>query len=108
MPDLPSPVASAIDEAVERIGTRFHGHEVVLRQMLASPITTAYHTGRNDAIREHRTTADVAADLGITRRHLQTIAREMNVGTVLADVRLFLPEDVEALRNRRDGRRRTG
>lgn len=104
--DLPLAVTTAIDTAVERIGDRFRGHETVLRQMLAHPVSTAYWAGRNDAIREFRTTTDVAGELGITPRHLLKVATDLHIGTRIADVTLFLPEDVERLRNRPDGRRR--
>jgi hypothetical protein len=104
MPDHLAPIA---DLAVARIGDRFRGHEAMLRQMLANPIARAYHQGRIDALSELMPAAVVAEQLGIGKVRLHRVAKQMGIGWVIGSERLFAPEDVEVLRNRPDGRRKS-
>lgn len=58
-------------------------------------------------VRDQLTTADVAADLGVSERRVRALASSRNVGQqVSRGTWLFTRRDVEALRDRRPGRPR--
>lgn len=103
---LPQPVQSAIDHAIDRIGDRFRGHPVMLAGMLSRPVMDAYQMGRHDALLELVTSEQAAHTLGLERSHIARIARELDIGWKIGVDRLFRPEDVEAMRQRTDRRRR--
>lgn len=58
----------------------------------------AYTEGRNDALRELRTTDDAVAALGVTRAYVNRLAKRHNIGWHIGRDRLFRPEDIETLR----------
>jgi len=63
-------------------------------------LAEAYARGRADALRELRTTSQVAVDLGLTRVMVTRAARRLGVGCQVGRDVLLTPEDVAALRQR--------
>lgn len=96
-----------VDDAVARIADRYRGLPETAADRLTPPIAHAYHQGRHDALSQLMPVDAVASLLGVTRSYVHRLAREADIGWTIGRERLFTPTDVEAMRNRPDGRRRT-
>ena len=89
-------VASVIDTLLEDPGT-------ITREALEHLVDTA----ALETMMTLRTSGEAADALGIVPQHLRLISRELRAGWLYGDRWLYTPDDVEVLRIREDGRRRS-
>ena len=97
-PTLTPVIEAGVEDLTQR-GTR--GSEHVARTVIAKAVWEAYRHGRRDAIGELVTTAQAADILRIDVSQVRRLAAAQNLGwQIERGVRLFRPEDVEAMRDR--------
>lgn len=108
--DHPARTAAALVAAVARLDSdtdpaRFRGSPIVANRIAMTAAWDGYTAGRSSAISELKTTADVAAILGVSVRRVQALAHSRGVGwQVSRGTWLFRAEDVDAMRDRSPGR----
>jgi len=78
---------------------------VVTATVLAQLAQRAYQWGRDDAVRELLTTAQAAAQLGVSEQRVRQLAQARGVGWQISrGVWLFRPEDLARMQDRTPGR----
>lgn len=97
-PTLAPVVDRGVSDLVDR--PRLIG-EAVARTVIARVAWEGYQAGRADAIGELLTVPEAAAALGIDASQVRRLAAARGLGwQIERGVRLFRPEDVEAMRSR--------
>lgn len=102
--DLNPELRQYVDNATEPLARKFSPH--LAEHVICGAVHRAYGAGRHDALADLMSTQMVANILGITPHRVRALAHQMGLGWVIGRERLFRAEDVEALRNRPDGRRK--
>ena len=103
--DLTPELRQVVDNATEPLARRYS--PLLAEHVISQATYRAYHAGRHDALAELMPTRMVATTLKVTTSRVRQLARAMGIGWEIGGERLFRPEDVEALRNRPDGRRKS-
>ena len=81
---------------------------LIAQRVALDALWAGYQAGRADAIRELRTVADAAAELGIDASRVRRLAQHRGLGWQISrGTWLFTPADIDAMRDRRPGRRHT-
>lgn len=78
-----------------------HVNDRTIGLTIAHAAMAGYQQGRVDALAELLTTQQVADTLGIDVSRVRALARQRQVGWLIGVDRLYRPEDVDALRERR-------
>lgn len=95
-------VAARVDDALPLDGRAVS--PVVARRVALDTMASAYAAGKQDALAGLMSTQEVATILGVTRVQVYRLARSRDLGWDVGRERLFRPEDVEAMRDRKLGR----
>lgn len=103
--DLTAELQAIVNIATEPLTRRYS--PFLAEDVISKAAYRAYHAGRHDALADLMSTKMAADSLGITPHRVRRLAIDMGVGWKLGTELLFRAEDVEALRNRPDGRRKT-
>lgn len=85
-------------EALIRRHPAFMAHERFMVDRLNELAHRAYQHGRSAAVLELRTTDDAVDELGVTRAWVNRMAARHEIGWKTGRVRLFMPGDIEELR----------
>ncbi|MGD9892370.1 MAG: hypothetical protein AB7R89_16080 [Dehalococcoidia bacterium] len=96
--DLPDFVVTEVEAALADLDPR---SQVRGRHILERLAHRAYTCGRDAAIAELLTSEQVAPLVGLSQSQLRSVARRRNVGWLVGRDRLYRPEDLERLRDRR-------
>lgn len=111
--DHPSRAVSSLAGAVTVIDdetdpARGRTSPLIAQRVALDALWAGYQAGRADAIRELRTVADAAAELGVTVSRVYRLARSRGLGWQIGrGTWLFTQADIDAMRDRRPGRRHT-
>lgn len=103
--DLTPELRQVVDNATEPLARRYS--PFLAEDVVSKAAYRAYHAGRHDALADLMSTQMAADSLGITPHRVRRLAIDMGLGWKLGTELLFRAEDVDALRNRPDGRRKT-
>lgn len=110
--DLDRYLAPEIERTLAALLSRhpaFLAHERFIRDRLAELSQRSAQHGAHVALASLRTSEDVAEDLGLTLRAVQALGRRYDLGWWTGRDRIYRPEDIEVLRNRRSpGRPKEG
>lgn len=106
---IPADLWPALEQQLERAipGGIPARSPAALATALAHAAMAGYQQGQHDALAEIATTAQAAIILGITERRVRQLADAGGIGWNIGRDWLFSPADIEAMRARPDGRRRT-
>lgn len=102
--DLTPELRQVVDNATGPLQRRYSPH--LAEHVISGAAYRAYQAGRHDALADLMSTRMTADSLGITPHRVRRLAIDMGLGWKLGTELLFRAEDVEALRNRPDGRRK--